>query len=72
MIANLLGSSSGLVRWRDETRRGREELGATRSAIKDINANLDRLVGLGSRAEESCVCVIFQWAPEAQGELGSR
>ncbi|GLC34254.1 hypothetical protein PLESTF_000823600 [Pleodorina starrii] len=42
-LAALVGSASGLVRWREETRRGREELDATRGSLREIRANLDRL-----------------------------
>ncbi|GIL53601.1 hypothetical protein Vafri_9215, partial [Volvox africanus] len=43
VLAALVGSASGLVRWREETKKGREELEGTRAALREIRANVERL-----------------------------
>ncbi|EFJ47136.1 hypothetical protein VOLCADRAFT_105201 [Volvox carteri f. nagariensis] len=42
-LAALIGSASGLVRWRDETRRGSQELEVTRGSLREIRTHLETL-----------------------------
>ena len=43
-LAEVVGSGSGLNRWREEAAKANEELVATRRALADIRANLIKLV----------------------------
>ena len=46
-LSGFISAASGLAAWRLEAARGRQEVGATRAALRDIAGNLDKLVGAG-------------------------